>query len=295
MESGIRAPAKINLTLEVLGRRDDGYHGIRSVMVPLALADELAIVSDERLTLECDDASLEREDNLALRAAQAIARAAGRDVRARIVLHKRIPSQAGLGGGSSDAAAVLSAAMGGAFGALPSLDWLALARELGSDVPFFLVKSPALVEGTGERVTALGLAPPWHVVAVRPPVGTVTAEAYAAIDASERATRPRKDSVSLRCAEALQRADFELVQSLLSNDFHDWAMQRPEIRTAADALARAGAARPLLAGSGSCVFALAQDAATAGAIAATLDLPAGHRVIQTQFARDPAWRAEARA
>ncbi|MGH7738397.1 MAG: 4-(cytidine 5'-diphospho)-2-C-methyl-D-erythritol kinase [Candidatus Tyrphobacter sp.] len=289
----IRAPAKINLTLEVLGRRDDGFHGIRSVVAPLALADTVEIERADRLIFECDDAELNGEENLALRAVRALEKAANRTLKARIRLSKVIPTKAGLGGGSSDAAAMLLAAMEGCFGDLPSLDWLRIARSLGSDVPLFLANTAALVEGTGERVTAVGSIPQWPVLAVKPPAGISTAQAYEALDRRERAIRPRADSISLRCASALARRDFEAVQELLGNDFEATALEEPQIATAYRALEAAGARRPLLAGSGSCVFVLAPDEESADAIARRLDLPADFAVFRTALAASPAWRSEA--
>lgn len=288
----LRAPAKINLTLEVLGRRDDGYHGLRSVMVPLELADEITIEPDDRLAFACDHGGLANEENLALRALRAIGHAAGRELRVRAVLHKNVPLQAGLGGGSSDAATILRGAMTGLLGALPALDWLAIARALGSDVPFFLAQTAALVEGTGERVTALGAIPAWAVLIVKPPVRTSTAQAYAAFDRRERAIRPRSDCVSLACVEALQRADYGTVEALLSNDFHDLAIEEPLIRRAGESLRDAGAAKPLLAGSGSCVFALARDAAARDAMARRLHLPPEFAILSTAFAQNEAWCKE---
>ncbi len=282
-----RAPAKINLTLEVLARRADGLHGIRSVMVPLELADELIVESSERFTFVCDRADLEGDENLAVRALRAL----GALPAYRVELRKQVPVQAGLGGGSSDAAAVLRAAMRGAFGAPPPADWAQVARALGSDVPFFLAGTGALVEGTGERVTPLGAMPHWHAVVVKPPVGVSTAEAYALVDRTERPLRPRAQSVSLAAATALQRGDFEAVQSLLHNDFQPAiAADSPPVATALDALAAAGATHPLLAGSGSCVFALAEDAQAAAGIAHRLSLPHEYARWTTAFAQTPEWR-----
>src|SRR5579862_1749160 len=212
------APAKINLTLEVLARREDGYHALRSVMVPLSLADAIDIEPSERFAFECDAEGLGGDDNLVVRAAAAL----GAPPPVRITLMKHIPSQAGLGGGSSDAATILRAAMDGAFGAPPRVDWLKIARALGSDVPFFLAGTAALVEGTGERVTPAGSLPPWHVLIVKPPAAVSTAAAYELLDKQRvPQTRPRNTSVSLQMVEALQRGDFALVRSLMQNDFHD--------------------------------------------------------------------------
>jgi 4-diphosphocytidyl-2-C-methyl-D-erythritol kinase len=283
----LRAPAKINLTLEVLARRSDGYHGIRSVMVPLELADELIIEPSSRFSFSCDRVDLDSEANLACAAIRTL----GEIPPVRIELKKRIPVQAGLGGGSSDAAAVLRAAMAGAFGSLPHRDWLGLARALGSDVPFFLAETAALVEGSGERVTPAGSIPQWHIMIVKPPVEISTALAYAELDARDRLQRPRRDSVSIAMLEALQRGDFDEVRALLQNDFHDAiAARTPEIGAADRALRAAGASSALLAGSGSCLFTLAADAHRIAEINDSLELPASYQRFATRFAATPHWR-----
>lgn len=283
----LACPAKINLTLEILNRRDDGYHLLRSVMVPLAFGDELEIEPAESFSFRCDEPALENDANLAVRATRAL------DPTPRIAmhLHKRVPSQAGLGGGSSDAAGVLRAAMRGWLNESFAVDWVALARSLGSDVPFFLVESGALVEGTGDRVTALGRLPAWHVLVVKPPAAVSTAAAYAAIDAHPRPSRSRSESISIRALTALQRGDFRSVEEALSNDFHDIvASSTLEVARAIDALRHAGARRPLLAGSGSSVFALARDAETIQTINDRLDLPPEYQRIATQFATSDVWQ-----
>ena len=285
----LRAPAKLNLTLEVLARRGDGFHGIRSVMVPLDLSDDLSLEASARFAFACDRSELEDEKNLAVAALRALG---GELPPVRIELRKRIPVQAGLGGGSSDAAAVLRAAMAGAFGEQPRRDWLAIARALGSDVPFFLAGTAALVEGTGERVTPAGAFPPWHALIVKPPAAVSTAQAYAELDRVERPQRPRDRSVSIALLEALQRADFERVQSHMQNDFHDViAARTPEVAAALSALRAAGAGNALLAGSGSCVFTIAPERAAIGAIAARLDLPEEYERFATAFAETPQWRS----
>lgn len=288
----MQAAAKINLTLEILARRDDGYHAVRSVMVPIALADELAFEPSERFAFACDAPELAGE-NLVVRAFERIG-LAGAPV--AVTLRKRIPVGAGLGGGSSDAAAVLRAAMEGRFGPPPGRDWVADARALGSDVPFFLVDGPALVEGTGERVTALGAPPPWWIVLAVPPVHVATGPAYARL-AERRAAapppvRPRNASATLRCAEALQRGDYDAVLAALGNDFEDVVRETyPEVDATLRALAAAGApGRAMLSGSGGACFALFADEGAASAFATRLRAPAGARVELVPFARSLAWR-----
>jgi len=286
----VTAPAKINLTLEILARRSDGYHALRSVMVPIALADEVTVAPAPRFAFRCEPASLE-EDNLVVRALGTIGLTAAP---LAVALRKRIPVGAGLGGGSSDAATVLRAAMHGALGDVAPVDWLAAARELGSDVPFFLVDAPAIVEGTGERVTALGRAPAWWAVVVVPPVPVATGRAYALLDAARERTpmpsRPRASSATLRCAEALQRADLDAVTATMTNDFeHVIAEEYPAVGDALAALRGAGTARPMLSGSGSACFALSADEGGARALAARVVLREA-AVHVVPFAQSGAWR-----
>lgn len=285
----LRAPAKLNLTLEILGRRRDGYHALRSVMVPVDLADELHVRPNDGLRVECGDSSITGE-NVVERALYAL----GPPLPAcRVTLEKRIPVGAGLGGGSSDAAAVLLAAQQGIFGPRPGVDYLAAARSLGSDVPFFLARTGALVEGTGERVTPAGSLPPWYALVLRPPVAVSTVRAYEAVSAIPRASRARSNSISLRALEALQRADFEQLEALLSNDFEEpLAAAIPQIARALDVLRKAGAAHAHLTGSGSCVYALAPSLAAREALASRVVLPEGYTLYRCAFERDRAWRGE---
>jgi 4-diphosphocytidyl-2-C-methyl-D-erythritol kinase len=282
----LRAPAKINLTLEVLARRSDGYHALRSVMVPLDLADEVTIEPSSRFEFVCNRSDLQDENNLAVAALRSL----GELPPVRMVLRKLIPVAAGLGGGSSDAAAVLRAAMRGAFGMPGERDWIALARELGSDVPFFLAGTGALVEGTGERVTPVGALPRWHALIVKPPATVSTAAAYRAIDALDRETRPRNASASIRMLEAIQAQDFATVESSMQNDFTPVVVaQTREIGAALEALRAAGANNAMLAGSGSCVFTLALDRARIDAIDARLSLPADFLRFACAFDATPDW------
>ena len=195
------APAKLNLTLAVVGRRPDGYHALHSVMVPLDLSDRLSLAiaagGDDTLRVDGLDPG-PPETNLvaraitATRSALAAARVPTPPLAAR--LEKRIPVAAGLGGGSSDAAAALDGSLD-AWGAADLLDAdrrAGVAAGLGSDVPFFLVGAPALVEGRGERVTRLrgivGSSP--GVLLVTPPITVPTPDVFAAFAAGGPAAAP---------------------------------------------------------------------------------------------------------
>jgi len=258
-------------------------------MVPVDIADEIHIKPAEEFSFTCNVPDLS-EGNLVISALRMLGH---ERLGASLQLVKNIPTGAGMGGGSSDAAAMLLADQAGVFGNAATRDYLKLARMLGSDVPFFLVETGALVEGTGERVTAIGALPRWYALVVRPPVAISTAEAYQALDAAPRETRPRNASVSLAMVEALQNRDFDCVLSLLSNDFESAVTAAaPEIAQALNALRKAGAQKALLTGSGSCVFTLAHSRDECERMVSALDLePSFNRYI-CAFNEAPAWRAE---
>ncbi|REK17377.1 MAG: 4-(cytidine 5'-diphospho)-2-C-methyl-D-erythritol kinase [Planctomycetota bacterium] len=204
-----RAPAKLNLFFEVLGRRDDGYHEIETIVVPLSLCDTLFAWRLESGDIELDcrwHAALDEdtrgklpppEGNLAYKAVALLRSRAGVDEGIGLRLIKRIPAEAGLGGASSDAAAALLAAndvwrLGWSRAALAEL-----SAELGSDVPLFFARGPARCLGRGERVEPLNVGVPWHFVVVRPPAGLSTARVYAGVEVPERprGSRPLTDKL----------------------------------------------------------------------------------------------------
>lgn len=164
----IAAPAKLNLGLEVLGRRDDGYHDIATIFLAIDLCDSLRLSPAAGLELCCDDTVLVGQDNLALRAVHLLRETSGPGQGAHIELVKRIPLASGLGGASSDAAAALLA--GRQFWNLPVSDasLTEIAAKLGSDVPFFLQGGCALGRGRGERLEALSVPANLSLVVVTP-------------------------------------------------------------------------------------------------------------------------------
>jgi 4-diphosphocytidyl-2-C-methyl-D-erythritol kinase len=164
----IDAHAKLNLTFEVLGKRGDGYHEVKTVMQTVGLSDRLVIEHCPSLQVECDSPELSGEVNLVWKAADALARSHGVQPRARIRLQKRIPIAMGLGGGSSDAASTLRA-LNDLWELSASVDELAsVAAEIGSDVSFFLWGGTALAEGRGEIVSPLPPLPPFNLTLVFP-------------------------------------------------------------------------------------------------------------------------------
>ena len=287
-----RAPAKINLTLEVLARRSDGYHGIRSVMLPIALHDVLRWEPAPRFSFHSTGDVPSDASNLVVRAFHAL----GLEPPLAVSLEKNVPAGGGLGGGSSDAAAILRAAAAGAFGDIAEADYLSVARALGSDVPFFLVETGALVEGTGERVTPLGALPDWWVVLIVPPVAVETATAYRQLDAArngERLSRPRNSSKSIAALEAVQRGDFSGTIAASVNDFEVViAAREPLVAKTLQALRAAGARLWRLSGSGSSCFALAETQEEAANVAQRVVAPPGAHVHVLPLAHSHAWRAE---
>ncbi|MEX0600384.1 MAG: 4-(cytidine 5'-diphospho)-2-C-methyl-D-erythritol kinase [Rhodothermales bacterium] len=268
------APAKINLGLHVLRRRGDGYHDIETVFIRIPWADLLRAEAADTLRLTCTDASLPVDErNLVIQAARRL------DVRrgAHLVLEKHLPAGAGLGGGSSDAAATLLL-LNEVWDLGRSNEELhEIAAQLGSDVPFFVDDgTAALGMGRGERLEPL-LDPdtdepyvlPYPLVVVVPPVHVSTAEAYQLVEPD---ADDRPDLAELVLSNDLERWREELI-----NDFQGPLLTRfPAVAETKTALEHAGAAYTSLSGSGSAVFGVFEDAAQAEAAAEALR-QTGHR------------------
>jgi 4-diphosphocytidyl-2-C-methyl-D-erythritol kinase len=252
-----QAFAKINLVLRVLAREDDGYHGIETLFCLVSLADTLRAERREvrGVTIDVEGAEVgPPSQNLAVRAAELVLEATGHRFGVHLTLTKRIPIQAGLGGGSSNAAAALQAVNRLADGAVPRHELLQFGARLGSDVPFFVSGVPlALGWAHGERLLALPPLPPAPVLLVTPPVGVATAEAYGWLDVA-RQSGGRRGAVALDL-DALSR--WGDIGRMAGNDFESPVFDRfPVLRSAFEGLART---RPLvcrLSGSGSSLFAV---------------------------------------
>ena len=288
----VRAPAKLNLTLAVLARRTDGFHEIESLMVPVTLHDTLQVqISDVpgirlrvrfggRLTTAAgsplahdvpSDAT-----NLVVRAAQALAVEAGlaESLTAACVpgldidLVKRIPSGSGLGGGSSDAAAVLVAAARAWGLDVPSDRLAAIGARIGSDVPVFFAGGAAIAGGRGERIEPVVGIPPLHAVIARPTAGLSTAAVYA-----QCTPDAARCGVARQVATALAAGHVCSAQHLMHNSLELPARSMcSEVDRLLEAFASAGAAHPMLTGSGSACFALVRSSLEARRVAARLDM-----------------------
>ncbi len=255
------AHAKVNLFLRVLARETDGYHGLETLFCLLSLADDLRAERREgrgvTIDVQGSDAGPAQE-NLAVRAAAAVLAATGDRFAVHLTLTKRIPVRAGLGGGSSDAAAALTAVNLLAGNAVPRHELLQFAAKLGSDVPFFLAGSPlALGWGHGERLLRLPALPAASALLLTPPVAIATADAYGWVDAA-RQSGGRRGAVALDLDALSTWGD---VGRMAGNDFESAVFGRhPEVRAAFEALA---GTRPLvcrMTGSGSTLFAVYRSA-----------------------------------
>ena len=183
----VAAPAKINLSLEILRRRDDGFHDVATVLQTIDLADELAFTPASEIVVEGDTEGIPLEENLVYRAARLLQNHLGETPGARIHLNKRIPLAAGLGGGSADAAATLVGLCRLWERDLRRGELATLAAKLGSDVPFFLYGGTALAEGRGERVTPLPPLRHADIVLLAPPIDlpNKTATLYRSLDPAD--------------------------------------------------------------------------------------------------------------
>lgn len=277
----ITACAKINLTLDILSRRPDGYHNLRSVMQTVALHDTLVITHSPEepgvaLTVDGEEAGgvPANSENIVHQAAVRLQKVAaargtlpGNQSGLRIHLTKRIPSQAGLGGGSSDCAAALRA-IDFLFDLHLSTERLQeIGASLGADVPFFITGGAALVEGLGERVTPMPpLAPAWHLVIVKPAADMPTPAAFAALDAlPERQPGQATDVWLAAAGNACPNNDFEQVI------FPMRAEIRAVVQLLSQTTSNGDSFRPTLCGSGAAVFCRVPNAAEGKRLAALID------------------------
>jgi 4-diphosphocytidyl-2-C-methyl-D-erythritol kinase len=277
-----RAPAKLNLTLEVLARREDGYHEIETVLMTLPWGDDVQVTVAEgrgrqvalEVTGACDGVPTDAS-NLAVRAAQAVLDHAGVDgVAVRVALHKRIAPGAGLGGGSSDAAAVL-VLLGERFG-VPTAAQCALAAGLGSDVPFLVGGGAAIARGRGERLEPLPTVRLVPVVLVLAPFGCPTGQVYAR--SAERIRRAPADTLA-RAVAALASGDPAAWRAAHHNDLALAALRvEPRLRDLAREMEVRLGRPPLLSGSGSTLYDVPDAGEEERVVAALAGLP-GRRVL----------------
>jgi len=254
MSLRILAHAKVNLSLEVLGRREDGYHEIVSVLQTIGLADTLSFEAGEALTLQCDVPGLGSPDDLVLKAAKVLQQATGTRRGATIHLGKRIPMAAGLGSGATDAAAALVGLDILWEMNLPRERLLELAAQVGSDVPFFLSGGTAFASGRGEKVSPLPPPPEKWIVLLKPgiEIANKTAEMYSRLDERDFSSGHHTESLVAHFG-----GGGGLDESLLYNVFDRVAFDSvPDLAHYRSRLLRVGVAGIHLAGAGPALFAL---------------------------------------
>lgn len=244
----LKAYAKLNLSLDIRGKRSDGYHELDSIMQSINLYDTITIEKADALRVKMDMPGVDERRNTAYTEAEAFFAHTGISGGADIAIQKRIPAQSGLGGASADAAAVLIG-LNRLYGAGLSPDALRmLGKRVGADVPFALVGGTARAQGIGEILTPLYPKKTFHYVVIKPAQGVPTAEAFARYRASEHVSI---DSVEY----ALLKGDLELFLRFAGNALGLAALAvAPQILRAADALMAAGAPKALMTGSGSAMF-----------------------------------------
>lgn len=245
-----KAPAKINWFLSVLNKREDGYHNIISAMQCVDLFDTLSFEEDEGIHV-CSDLDIPEEENLVHRTAVLLKRFSSCSTGARITLRKNIPVGAGLGGGSSDAAATLTGLNDLWRLGIDHETLRKLAAEIGSDVPFFLSGRPSLVEGRGENVTELEIGSSLDVLLVKPDISVSTSWAYRTFQAG---LTKKSIDIKLFC-QALDSENFAFLRDAVFNDLEGVVISHyPVIAEIKRMLERNGAACSLMSGSGSTVF-----------------------------------------
>jgi len=277
----ITARAKINLTLDVLGTLPDGYHEVRTVMQLLDLCDILEISSGiSGITLSSDSKKIPiGPENLVYRAAQLLLARTGLEKRAHINIIKRIPVAAGLGGGSSNAAAALwGLNRFWELGFTPE-ELMEMGAEIGADVPFFMTAGTALGSGRGDKLTPLPSPPPMGVLLVKPHFGVSTAQVYKLFDKLPGETKLRTDSM----IQALEKRDANAIAAHLGNDLEPvTASLHPEIREIKRELVDAGALGAEMSGSGPTVFGLMANKEKARLLAANIKSNFGD-ILVSQF------------
>jgi 4-diphosphocytidyl-2-C-methyl-D-erythritol kinase len=268
----LSAPAKVNYRLDVMGRRPDGYHDLRMIMQPIDLCDQVTIARSavRGIRVTCGTAGVpDGEGNIAWRAARALFDPQGAGFGLEIAISKRIPVAAGLGGGSSDAAAVLLGVNRLLGLGLDRQRLMAVATPLGADVPFFLLGGPALAEGIGERLTPLEGIPAAWLALVNPGIPVSTAWAYNNVNLS-LTTGHRIPYIPLFYGTLVE------VAAILANDLEQVTMgAHPVIGQIKERLLAAGALGTLMSGSGPTVFGLFADQHAAEEASAALATETG--------------------
>ncbi len=247
----LKAKAKINLSLDIVGKRADGYHLLSSVFQSIDLYDEVTIEKSSEMSLTCSEASLSGNDNLAFKVAKLMKDKFGFDNNYNIHINKKIPLAAGLAGGSTDAAAVIKGINELENLSLSIEEMIDLALPLGADIPFCLVGGTALVEGIGEEITPIKAEQFYHLLLVNPAKELSTKKVFQQFSLDTMENRPHnKDLIN-----ALAQSDYKGFITSLANVLEQPAMHlMPEIAEIKKLLLHSGADYAQMSGSGASVF-----------------------------------------
>ena len=259
MAKSVKSYAKINISLDVVRKREDGYHELDSIMLPIELHDSLIIEtlkkSEDNFVTVDDFSNGLVHYNLASTAIDAMSKKYGFNTKFRVYIHKVIPMQAGLGGGSSNAAFTMKAVNQILNLGASEEDLIELATPLGADIPFFISCVPARCRGIGEKITPVEIKNNYYILLVKPNVGCSTKEVFALAD-KEEYKHPDIETV----LKALKEGDDDLLAASIGNSLEEAAIKVvPEIAQLKEMLKQRGLKIVLMSGSGSTVFALSTN------------------------------------
>jgi 4-diphosphocytidyl-2-C-methyl-D-erythritol kinase len=258
MKLTIKAPAKINLTLDVLHKRDDGYHEVEMVMTTIDLADriELSLLSERQIKIDCSASFVPADArNLAFQAAKLLQERYKVNQGVSITIDKQIPVAAGLAGGSSNAAATIRGLNKLWNLGLTLEEMASLGTEIGSDVAFCIYGGTALATGRGEIITHLPSPPPFWVILAKPPLGVSTANIYGKLNVSHIKEHPETQ----RMIHAIEEKNFSEITGSLGNVLELVTLkEHPEVAHIKEQMRRFGADGVLMSGSGPTVYAITQ-------------------------------------
>lgn len=248
-----KAYAKINISLDITGKRDDGYHLLKMIMQTINLHDTLNIEEDTTgINIECSNKRIPTDKrNLVYKAAESFMKYTGLKRGVHIYIQKKVPSAAGLGGGSSDAASTLKA-LNKIFNAgLSDSELMKLGLSIGADVPFFIKGGTAICEGIGEKIKNIRSFKNHYIVIVKPWFGVSTSAAYREFDSIQNITHPD----TMKIIEHIENDDLTMVSKNMRNVLEDVSVKaHPEIGKIKEELKNFGALNSLMSGSGSAVF-----------------------------------------
>jgi len=268
-ELTIRTPAKINIGLNILSKREDGYHDLETIFYPINLWDELTIMEDSKFTLITTNPQLNSDqNNTIIKASELLGELTGIKIKGSITLDKRIPIGAGMGGGSSDGAAALIIFNRFYDLKLSDKDLLSLALRIGSDAPFFIDPQPKFASSRGEIFESVGLIINKPILIVNPGIHISTSWAFSKIT-------PKIPTLRLNEIEFKERNSLSNSKNIIINDFEPVVFEIfPEIRDLKDKMYDLGAEFSLMTGSGSTVFGIFPDISSAQN--ASLKFPANY-------------------